>query len=220
MPSLKLNKRSVERIAVPDPSGNQVLHWDTELKGFGLLASGKTCAKTYIVQRRLNDGRMRRLTIGPATVFDTDKAREIAQAQLGEMFLGKDPKAQGRSKNQVTLRTGSPNISVLGPALRESTRRNYRKTVEKQLEDWLDRPVLSINSEMVMVRHRDIQKAIASREATRLKTSGDEPGALWSTATPAPIVLCEVCGQYGTSLMNGHVEPIPTCRQWSTQLAS
>ena len=41
MPSLKLNKRSVERIAAPDPSGNQVLHWDTELKGFGLLASGK-----------------------------------------------------------------------------------------------------------------------------------------------------------------------------------
>ena len=176
MPSLKLNKRSVERIAAPDPSGNQVLHWDTELKGFGLLASGKTCAKTYIVQRRLKDGRMRRITIGPAAVFDTDKAREIAQAQLGEMFLGKGPKAQGRSKIQVTLRTALTEYLSARASLRESTRRNYRKTVEKQLEDWLDRPVLSITSEMVMVRHRDIQKAVACREAARLKSSGDEPG--------------------------------------------
>ncbi|MBY0429773.1 MAG: hypothetical protein K2Q10_01125 [Rhodospirillales bacterium] len=36
------------------PPGKQVLHWDADLKGFGVLCSGKTAAKTYVVQRDIN----------------------------------------------------------------------------------------------------------------------------------------------------------------------
>ncbi len=47
MPKLKLTKTAVERLQAPDPSGKQVLHWDTELRGFGVLCSGVTNSKTY-----------------------------------------------------------------------------------------------------------------------------------------------------------------------------
>jgi hypothetical protein len=40
MATIKLTKRSVEALKVPDPSGKQQLYWDAELKGFGVLVSG------------------------------------------------------------------------------------------------------------------------------------------------------------------------------------
>ena len=43
--AVKLTKAAVEKRKAPDPSGKQRLIWDTELKGFGLLLSGKTDAK-------------------------------------------------------------------------------------------------------------------------------------------------------------------------------
>ena len=175
MPVLKLNKRNVDRIAAPDPSGKQVLYLDTDLKGFGVLASGVSSTKTYIVQRRLKDGRLRRLTIGPVNVFDPEKAREIAQVRLGEMLMGKDPKARTRATSQITLRAALAAYLEARVALRDSTRRNYHKTVERQLCDWLDRPILQITSEMVHARHREVQREVAAREKERLQKRTDEP---------------------------------------------
>src|SRR3954468_13873351 len=62
MPRLKLTQRTIEKLPAPDPSGRQLLHWDTDLRGFGVLCSGKTNAKTYVVQRDLPNGRTRRVT--------------------------------------------------------------------------------------------------------------------------------------------------------------
>jgi hypothetical protein len=64
MPRLKLTEKAIMKLQAPDPSGKQCLHWDTELKGFGVLCSGLSNARTFIVQRTLADGRSRRVTIG------------------------------------------------------------------------------------------------------------------------------------------------------------
>jgi hypothetical protein len=64
MPKLKLTERAIAKLLAPDPSGKQVLHWDTELKGFAVLCSGTTNSKTFVVQRTLKDGRNRRVTVG------------------------------------------------------------------------------------------------------------------------------------------------------------
>ena len=63
MPRLKLTEKSIARLPAPDPSGKQVPYWDQDLKGFGVLVSGKTNGKSFIVQRDLPDGRTRRITI-------------------------------------------------------------------------------------------------------------------------------------------------------------
>jgi len=75
MPRLKLTKTTIDRLKAPDPSGRQRLHWDTDLKGFGVLVSGKTNARTYIVQRDIA-GISRRITIGATNVFSLDDARK------------------------------------------------------------------------------------------------------------------------------------------------
>jgi len=173
MPSIKLTKRSIERIDAPDPSGKQTLYWDTDLKGFGLLISGTSNSKTYVVQRRLKDGRTRRLTIGPANVFELDKARELAEAQLGELYLGKDPKAQRSAKHRITLRSALDQYLEARATLRQSSRDNYRQAIQKRLEDWLDKPVLAITAEMVIERHREVQSEIEIRETARRKADDE-----------------------------------------------
>src|SRR6516162_4719415 len=97
MPNLKLTQVAVERIRVPDPSGRQVIYWDAELRGFGVLASGVTTAKTYIAQRRMPDGKTRRLTVGAVGEFDRiEDARRKAGSLLAGLREGKDPKAERR----------------------------------------------------------------------------------------------------------------------------
>jgi hypothetical protein len=63
---MKLSKSKVEGLRAPDPSGRQRLFWDDDLKGFGVIVSGTTNGKSYVVQGRLKDGRTRRITIGLA----------------------------------------------------------------------------------------------------------------------------------------------------------
>jgi len=92
MPRLRLTQRAVDRRPAPDPSGRQVLHWDTELRGFAVLCSGVSSAKSYVVQRDLPDGRSRRVTIGPCNVLTLDAARRQAEGILAEFFAGRDPK--------------------------------------------------------------------------------------------------------------------------------
>jgi hypothetical protein len=69
----QIDRARDQQIACPDPSGKQTLHWDSELKGFGVLCSGTTTSRTYIVQRTLPDGRNRRVTIGSVAELDLDK---------------------------------------------------------------------------------------------------------------------------------------------------
>ena len=63
MPRMKLTERSIARLAAPAPSGQQTAYWDADLRGFGVLVSGRTSTKSFIVQRDLAGGKTRRVTI-------------------------------------------------------------------------------------------------------------------------------------------------------------
>ena len=104
MPKLKLTETAVRKIRAPDPNERQRLHWDTALTGFGVLASGKTTSKTYVVQREVN-GRSRRVTIAPTNVLSLEEAREAARDVLADMYKGVDPRAkrQTEAANAMTL---------------------------------------------------------------------------------------------------------------------
>jgi hypothetical protein len=59
MPTIRLTKSGIGRLPAPHPSGKPVLYWDTELKGFGVLCSGKTNSKSFDVQHVLPGGARR-----------------------------------------------------------------------------------------------------------------------------------------------------------------
>jgi integrase len=165
MARLKLTARAIAGLSAPDPSGRQTLHWDSELKGFGVLCSGTTASKTFIVQRDLPGGRTRRVTIAPVNVIDLDKARLAAQGVLADFYKGVDPKA-GR-RGEATLRTALEDYLRAREsgeqALRPGSMRAYRDSVEKQLTPWLDTPLRNITREMVERRLGDVARKVSER---------------------------------------------------------
>ena len=158
MPRTKLTTRAVDQLSAPDPSGKQQLFWDTELRGFGVLVSGKTNAKTFVVQRDIA-GKTRRVTIGPTNVLSLDEARRRAEGVLANFFLGIDPKA--RHGGDETLRGALADYLAARKDLADRSREAYCDSVERHLTDWLDRPLKEITAEMVEDRHRSIAAGVA-----------------------------------------------------------
>ena len=150
---IKLTERAVERIKAPTGNGKQALHWDAELKGFGVLCSGVSKTKTYVVQRDVA-GRTRRVTIAQTNVLSLSEARRRAEAVLADFYLGRDPKA-GR-RGSVDLRGTLADYLAARKNLRPKSVEDYRATIERYLAAWLDRPLREITPEMVEARHRAI----------------------------------------------------------------
>jgi integrase len=157
---IKLTKAAIAKLVAPDPSGKQRLFWDTELAGFGLLVSGVTSTKTFVVQRDLPGGRTRRVTIGPANVLTVEAARDLAKATLADFYQGIDPKA-GR-RGSATLRGTLDAYLAARKTLREKSIKDYRAVIERYLASWLDRPLREITPEMVEARHRSLQTEVAA----------------------------------------------------------
>ena len=135
MPVVKLNVKAVEKLIAPNPSGKQVVHWDAELKGFGVLCSGVSNSKTYVAQRVLPDRRTRRVTVGAVSEIPLDKARQRAADALDDLRRGVDPK---RKVENPALRQVMADYLSARKDLRPASIRVYSTCVDKYLKPWLD----------------------------------------------------------------------------------
>ena len=54
MPSVRLTKKAVKDLPAPSGTGKQVLYWDPEKRGLGVLCSGISKTKSWVVQANLN----------------------------------------------------------------------------------------------------------------------------------------------------------------------
>lgn len=163
-PPLKLTKGYIDKVT-PGPADE--LHWDTDVKGFGLRVT-PTRKLTFIVQGRVGGvGTAARITIGPYGVFTVDQAREVAREHLRSMRMGIDPrevKKQQEAERQqkvtegVTLKQVYDSYVSRPGALKASTRKWYEFYVTKVFADWQDKPVVSITREMVKDRHAQLAR--------------------------------------------------------------
>jgi integrase len=158
---LKLTEKTIAaRCHAPDPSGKQQPYWDKELKGFGVLCSGITNVRSYIVQRDMPNGKTRRVTIGAVAEIPLAEARKRAADVLDDLRRGKDPKQ--RSPGGRTLRQAFDGYLDARKTLRPASRKVYAANF-KNLADWHDLPIRSITGEMVEKRHRVIAAEIEAR---------------------------------------------------------
>jgi integrase len=167
MAKMKLTKRSVERLPAPDPSGKQVVRWDDDLPGFGVLVSGTTNVKTYIVQHRIAGlgGKYRRVTIARVDVLDLDEARGRARQTMAEMFAGRDPKRSRRTP-PGTLRSTLAAYLAARSNLSQRSREGYPAAIEGYLSDWLDKAIGDVTADMVEDRHAQIKGEVERRRRT------------------------------------------------------
>lgn len=169
MPKIRLTKTNIDNLT-PREDGKQELYWDAEVRGFGVLVSGKTKGKTYIVQREIN-GRTRRVTIGQANVFTVEQARDRAFKLLGQMADGIDPKAKQRHAklHNITLKQALDSYLETKKSLRAATIKDYKYVVGYYLKDWHNKPLRDITLEMVEKQHKKIQKQVAA--TTKIKNA-------------------------------------------------
>lgn len=164
----KLTTKAISKMRAPDPSGKQVLHWDTELRGFGLLCSGVSSARTFVAQRDVG-GHTRRVTVGSAAEITLDVARARAAEALDGLRRGVDPKAR---KTTLTLREALDGY-LAARTLRAASVRAYTTSVTRYLSAWLDLPLHSVTSEMVEQRHRSIAAEIGGAGGSAGKVSAN-----------------------------------------------
>lgn len=161
----KLNVKTVERLVAPTLSGKQEVVWDTELKGWGVLLSGVSNSRTFIVQRALPDGRMRRVTIGATNEITLEVARTRAADALDAIRRGIDPKE--KIAQPATLQQALEDYLSSRKDLRPATVRVYRTVTKQYLKPWLEIPVKDITADMVEARHRAIAAEVANEELGR-----------------------------------------------------
>jgi integrase len=182
--AVKLTKRAIAALPAPDPSGKQKLHWDDDIKGFGILCSGTTRAKTYVVQRKLPGGLTRRVTVAAVNVLTLGAARARAKAVLAEFYSGHDPKAAARvrARQALTLRDALEAYFAGRKDLRPKSIKDYRSSVAAHLKDWMDRPVRDITPDMVEQRHTAIADEVKKRSGSGRRGGGPATGAASANA--------------------------------------
>jgi integrase len=150
----KLLKSYIDRIK---PAPKETFHWD-ELAGFGLRVSplGKLSFIVQGVVKGTNDSI--RLTIGQYGVFTPDQAREVAKEHLRSMRLGIDPRLamKADAAMKTTLQQVCDQYLDRPGKLKESSKIEMRRHIEKVFESWKDRPIVAISEDDVRKRHREL----------------------------------------------------------------
>jgi integrase len=157
MAKMKLTERSLNRIHAPTSSGNQELTWDTEMRGFGVLASGTTNARSYVVQRPVR-GRKVRTSFADVNTISLAEARTKAGELLYQMRQGTNPNALKR-RGMPTLREALETYLSARKDMRPRSVAGYRHIFAGHLKPWLDMELTAITPDMVEDRHRAIGKS-------------------------------------------------------------
>ena len=146
----RLTKSYIDKVATPE--GSDVLHWDGDLKGFGLRVTpqGK---RNFVVQGRIGSGRSAasaRITIGPYGVFTVDQARDAAREHLRTMRMGIDPRADAKKKAalNITLREVADAYLAERP-LKDSSKEEIERHVTTNFAAWLNKPIKDMTREKV-----------------------------------------------------------------------
>jgi len=154
MPKCKLTKKYVD--GLPLAEKGQQLHWDTEIKGFGVCVGKQS--KSYMVQRDVK-GRGVRCTIGKHGVYSVEQARKQAALLLQEMAQGINPNQEKAKAKTTGLLVGESFTRFLNDAkhrIAENTITGYNWHMKSHFEDWQRLPLTDITKDMVVKRHQDI----------------------------------------------------------------
>ena len=158
MPKMKLTKTNIDRVAKAGLSKSDVLHWDTETKGFGLRVT-PTGITTFIFQKRVKDTtKEARLTIGTYGAWTVDDARRRAEEykhQFEDGFDPRDLKKQDEAE-KVTLRQVADAYMARTGKMKESTKAEMNRHVDKVFAAWKDKPIASLTEDAIRELHSDM----------------------------------------------------------------
>jgi integrase len=159
MPTIRLNDRTIA--ALKPTRRKQTDYFDHALSGFGVRV-GASGRKTFILCYRLPGTRtQRRQSLGVYPRLSLADAREAAQAALRKSTIGRDPAAEQQAAKTYTFgRLAERYIEKHAKPHKRSWRADARM-IRRELEEWRDRPLVSLRRRDV----RDLLDGIVGRGA-------------------------------------------------------
>ncbi len=184
----KLTKRAIE--AIPVPAEGAVLVRDTALTGFGVKVA-HTGRAVFFFEAKVR-GRAKRWTIGPFGPLTVDQARLQAKALAGELAKGEDPDSKAKAEELEARTLGDAVAEYLETRdLKERTRQDVTKTLNRNFKDWMKRRVTDLRPEDVRKRYVEVS-ARAPGEANRafryLRAVLGFVQAAWRTPDGEPVL--------------------------------
>lgn len=154
----KLSKTFVDK--VQPPASGHVVYWDgghdRAVKGYGLRVSslGK---RVFIAAGRVG-GKQIQFTIGAFGLLTEDEARTKARSILQQMREGTDPRDTKRQDEAMKVTLGEVCTAYVSRPgkLKQSTRDEYQRHVDKVFAGWKGKPIVNITEDDVRKRHREI----------------------------------------------------------------
>jgi integrase len=152
---IKITKKFVD--GLPFTVSGQKFYRDPLIKGFGVRV-GLT-VKAYYAEKMVK-GRVVRKTIGIHGQITTEFAKKQAQILLTNMVMGIDPFEAERKELAcaVTLREVVERFFEVKKDLSENTIISYKNKCNRYISDWMDKPIKTISTDMVLKRHSKIGK--------------------------------------------------------------
>ncbi len=186
---MKITKRTVD--SAPLPAKGYTLHWDDEIRGFGLRVMC-TGAKSFILQKRIH-GKDHRITLGRYGAVTVEQARKDAKIKAGLIASGGDPVADKKRAGLATktLTEVLADYLTARKGLAAKTVKDITATLQWGCADWLKKPIPKITRPMVEKRHADLgakAPAAANKWARYLRALLNFAASKYTDAEGQPIL--------------------------------
>ncbi|MCB9931530.1 MAG: site-specific integrase [Alphaproteobacteria bacterium] len=186
---MKLTDASVKKLEAPE-RGNRI-HYDTEVKGFGVRVTAKG-SRAFVLNYRTRAGRERRITIGSFPDWTTGAARAEAADLKRRVDGGDDP------LGEVEADRGAKTVADLCqrytaeqlPRLREGSQRDYAALIRRFiLPELKHKTVAEVAFADIDGLHRKVTKSSGPYTANRMLAVASRMFALsirwqWRTDNP------------------------------------
>ncbi|MCK9543039.1 MAG: integrase arm-type DNA-binding domain-containing protein [Novosphingobium sp.] len=159
MPKIALTKQNIDKVA--KPGTGTVIYVDTRTKGFGLRVTASGAA-SFIMQGTVKGQKKeRRVTIGSYGAWTVDQARRRAEEIGHQLEDGIDPVEERKQAeaSKVTLRQVADAYMNRPTKMRESTKGEMNRHIDKVFAAWKDKPIADITESDVRARHREMCEA-------------------------------------------------------------
>jgi integrase len=177
----KLTKAYIDKLQPPDKGYD--IHWDDKVQGYGVRITS-TGKRVFMAMGRVK-GKLVQFTIGNYGTYTEDAARKRSQAILQDMREGVDPRDAKKedAAAKVTLRQVADEYLYERPGmLRETTRIEKDRHIERVFAAWKDKPIASITEQ-------DVRKRYTELATKGLRGKGAAPGQAQIAMTTLSVLI-------------------------------
>ncbi len=166
---LNFTKAMLEALEPPDNGRRYV--YDTKVSGLLIMVTPPG-TKSFQVRKHL-DGKAARVTLGRFPTITVTQAREAALRELATIATThqttRQAQAEKKSYDDLTLGKCFQDYTRSHKNLKQSTLKDYERSVRVGFPDWQELPLIKITRDMVEARHRERSQQSAARANNEMR---------------------------------------------------